>query len=343
MKRGNPARPDQHFMKQRMHGNKALLVFAGLCVAAVVFVSLRQQGRIRQLEARAQALTADAAVADQLRTEVAKARDRATNEAVELQRLQTAESELKLEVARLRNEVTTLKRASVPASSSGAGTSPSSVAGAEPKKPGLPPAMSGLMKSAIEQQTVGKLQQIKSRLNLTAEQEEGVRAILTRQAERATAAAERMLAGDLSREELGTMDAQAGNPQEEIKALLTPEQAKAYEDYQQEEKVSNARLAANAELLQMQGALGLSQDQQDRVFNALYDFTLDTLNGKIADSIPKDGDPAAAVSRHLERKVRALEGVLTPEQMESYRKLQESQAKMIQDMLPKAATAPAAP
>jgi len=133
------------------------------------------------------------------------------------------------------------------------------------------------------------------------------------------------------------MDAQAGNPQEEIKALLTPEQAKAYEEYQQEEKVSNARLAANAELLQMQGALGLSQEQQDRVFSALYDFTLDTLNGKIEDSIPKDGDPAAAVSRHLDRKVRALEGVLTPEQMGSYRNLQESQAKMIQDMLPKAA------
>lgn len=326
-----------------MRSTRALLAFAAVCVVAAVFVSLRQQARIRQLEARSEALTADAAVADQLRTEAAKARDRATNEAVELQRLRTAESELKLEVARLRNEVSTLKRASAPTPSSGAGNVPSAAAGAEPKKPGLPPAMSGLMKSAIEQQTVGKLQQLKSRLNLTTEQEEGVRAILTRQAERATAAAEKMFSGDLSREELGTMDAQAGNPQEEIKALLTPEQAKAYEDYQQEEKVSNARLAANAELLQMQGALGLSQDQQDRVFNALYDFTLDTLNGKVEDSQSKDGDPAAAILRHLDRKVRALDGVLTPEQMESYRKLQESQAKMIQDMLPKAATAPAAP
>ena len=37
-----------------------------------------------------------------------------------------------------------------------------------------------------------------------------------------------------------------------------------------EERRTNARLVANSELLQMQGALGLDQTQQDKVFHALY-------------------------------------------------------------------------
>jgi hypothetical protein len=319
------------------------ILVAGVCVLAVVWALVRQQARIRQLEARAADRAAEAAAAAPLLAEVTELRTRVATDGPELERLRATEAEMKLEMARLRKELAGLKRSEAVASDPGAGTASADATGAGTKKPGLPPAMSGLMKSAIEQQTVGKLDRLKSRLNLTAEQEEGVRAVLTRQAERATAAAERMFAGDLSREELGAMDRQAGNPEEEIKALLTPEQLTAYEAYKQEENVSNARLAANAELLQMQGALGLSQEQQDRAFNALYDFTLDTLNGKIEDGIPKDGDPAAALTQHFDRKVRALEGVLTPEQMESYRKLQESQVKMIQDMLPKSATAPAKP
>ena len=43
-----------------------------------------------------------------------------------------------------------------------------------------------------------------------------------------------------------------GNSEEQIKALLTPEQQAEYATYQKEEAVSNARVMANAELLQMQ-------------------------------------------------------------------------------------------
>jgi hypothetical protein len=313
-----------------MNLTKTQIVLAGALVVIAVSVPAWQQTRIDRLTAEARRAEAQVESTTQLQAEVARLRAQAPDPA-ELERLRGAESELKLEVARLRNELGTVKRA---ASSAPAAAAPT----AEPAtnaKPVLPTAMAVAMKAAVEQQTVGKLLRLKPRLNLTPEQEEGVRAILTRQAEQATAVAEKMFSGKLSREEMTSLQkGSTGDPEGEIKALLTPEQLTAYAEFKQEENVSNARLVANAELLQMQAAVGLTQEQQDKVYNALYDYTVDTLNGKLGDIPPGMSDPAAAMNWQFDRKVKALEPVLTPEQLEAYRKIQESQRKMIEGFLP---------
>lgn len=324
-----------------MNLTKTQIVIASVCAVTAVSVPVWQQTRIQRLRETTAELARGAAGVELWKAEVEQLRARIAQEEPELARLRAADGEARLEVARLRNELAAAKRATpVPAAAAPPAATATTAAA---KKPGLPAGMSGLMKNAIEQQTVGKLQRLKPRLNLTPEQEEGIRAILTRQAERASAAAERLFAGDMSAEEMSAADRDAGNPEEEIKALLTPEQLTAYEEYKDEENVSNARLAANAELLQMQGALGLSQEDQDRVFNALYDFTLDTLKGKLEGAPPKSSDPAAAITWQMERKLKALEPVLSPAQLESYRKLQEDQAKMIRNLLPTAKPATPAP
>lgn len=191
-------------------------------------------------------------------------------------------------------------------------------------------AMRGMMDAAIKQQLEGKMRSLKSRLNLTPEQEASIREILGQQFGAGRAIAEKMMSGKASSEDVTAATKAGGNPVEQIKALLTPEQARGYDELQQEEVRNNARLVANAEMLQMQGALGLSQEQQDAVYKALYTATEAQFGGMGAD--PKQ---AMDFRGNLDRKLTALKGVLTEEQFKAYEDMQQQQLKLIEAMLPK--------
>lgn len=191
-------------------------------------------------------------------------------------------------------------------------------------------AMRGMMDAALKQQLEGKMRSFKARLNLTAEQEASIREILGQQFGAGRAIAEKMLNGKATSEDVDQATQTAGNPVEQIKALLTPEQARGYDELQQEEIRNNARLVANAEMLQMQGALGLSQEQQDAVYKALFTATEAQFGGMGAD--PKQ---AMDFRGNLDRKLAALKGVLTEEQFKAYEDMQQQQLKLIESMLPK--------
>jgi hypothetical protein len=189
-------------------------------------------------------------------------------------------------------------------------------------------AMKGLMEAALKQQLDGKLGQMKTKLNLTPEQETAIRGILEKQFGQGRAIAEKMMTGKATKEELADVSRQQGNPEQAIKDLLSPEQQTAYAELQIEERRNNARLMANSELLQMQGALGLSQDQQDAVFQALYAETEKQFTPPAAGEVP---DFRGA----LDRKLEALKPVLSAEQLQRYQAMQEQQLKLIESMLPK--------
>ncbi len=80
----------------------------------------------------------------------------------------------------------------------------------------------------------------------------------------------------------------------------------------------------------MQSALGLSQEQQDKVFQALYAQTEQQLSGAANGSSPKAYDPTTMMTQKLE----AMKGVLTEEQFTRYKAMQEQQMKLIQAFLP---------
>lgn len=191
-------------------------------------------------------------------------------------------------------------------------------------------AMRAMMETAMKQQLEGKMRSLKSRLNLTPEQEASIREVLEKQFGAGQAVAEKMMTGKASQEDLAELTKAQGNPEEQLKALLSPEQQQAYAGLQQDEIRNNARLMANAEMLQMQGALGLSQEQQDSVYKALFTATEEQLGGF-------GGDPKKAMdfSGNLERKLASLQGVLTEEQLKSYEEMQRQQLKLIESMLPK--------
>jgi hypothetical protein len=49
---------------------------------------------------------------------------------------------------------------------------------------------------------------------------------------------------------------------------------------------------------------------------------------------PPQGGPDAIAEWQVARKVRALEGILDPEQLHRYREVQEGQLKLIKSLLP---------
>lgn len=309
------------------------LLAAGILLAIAVTVAVRQQYRIGRLTAELAKAEAASAKFERLRAE---SPDRA-----EYDRLQGAEAELKLEVARLRAALAERRQSEAQAATSPrpAPDSPDAGSGATN---GLPSGMTGFMRGALEQQYQGQLVRMREKLQLTPAQEEAIRAIHARQIEQAGAVAEKMFSGQLTREEMKARQGAAGNPEEEIRALLTPEQLDRYQEYKQEEASANARLVANAELLQMQGALSLTQQQQDQVFSALYDHTVDQLTGKGAAILPpgEATGPTEALDSLVEAKVKALSGVLTPEQLATYREMQRKQMDLIRGMLPAVGPAP---
>ena len=200
-------------------------------------------------------------------------------------------------------------------------------------------AMQKLIKGQLDQQLETKMSRMKAKLQLTPEQETQIRETLTKANDQALAMTEKMYSGKAKAEDLKETSSLAAAAPKAIEELLTPEQKTEYEAMQKEEQQGNARLMANAEMLQMQNSLGLTQEQQDKVFGVLYQQSLDLTGAAATDS---KSDPATSMAQAIDRKVEALRGVLTDDQLKSYRDMQEQQLKLIQAFIPKTGE-PAAP
>jgi RNA polymerase sigma factor (sigma-70 family) len=189
------------------------------------------------------------------------------------------------------------------------------------------------MKQAMEQQVEGDLSRLTASLHLTPEQVQAARDILMKQAELMSAGMQQAYAGKFDKDELMKLARAGGDPEAQIKALLTPDQQAAYPAYQQEEFAHNASLAANAELLQLQTTLGLTAEQLDQVYAALYNVNLDQISGRTK---PPPGTAMADVMQWtLDQKTEALEPILTPTQLDQYRQQQTLQAKVAKDVMSK--------
>lgn len=317
---------------------KARAVLTTLLVVAAGALLLWQQSQLRSLSAEnaeLRRLRAQLSAQCRLPTRATTAE----SDPKESQRLREAEQELKLEVARLRNRLSSAIRSQAEAemrrsATSFAGAGEASGDSTNAFSRGMGEAMKGVIANQLE----GRFARLKEKVHLTPEQEAAVREIMTKQVEAAAGAAQKVLAGKMTREEMRRMQESTGNPEEQIKALLTPDQQADYQDYHQEENRSTARMAANAELLQLQSTLQLSEEQENQVFATIYDQTLSTMEGGAAQSVPAGADPAAILEWQMNQKAKALETVLTPEQLESYQRFQQNQLKFLKMMLPREGT-----
>lgn len=187
-------------------------------------------------------------------------------------------------------------------------------------------AMQKMVKTSLAQQVDGKLSVLRTRLNLTPTQEASIREILTRQGTRVLARTRRLLGDDGSgTNEPAKADGDKWSDDQQIKALLSPEQADAYEAFQKEDQLRNARLSANVELIQLQSALQLDEAQQDKVFAAL----VDQAQARLAGPQPGTGS-MADLREQMQRKAEALRPLLTPEQLSAYQHFQEQQLELME-------------
>lgn len=120
--------------------------------------------------------------------------------------------------------------------------------------------------------------------------------------------------------------------EETLKKTLTPEQQQEYKSYQAEEKSNQIEMVANAELMQLQMAVSLSEEQKDKAFQA---FSQEAQRMTDPRSYQAGGtmDPSALIDQQMQHKKEALRGILTPEQFSIYEKQLAAQQEMAKKIL----------
>ena len=192
-------------------------------------------------------------------------------------------------------------------------------------------AMADATKQAMERRLESQLARMTASLKLTPEQAQAAREILARQSRAMTAGMQQAFTGKFDKAELNRLGGNAGNTDEQIKELLTPEQQAAYPTYQKEEASHNASLAANHELLQLQSSLDLTANQLDGVYAALFEANFNQLTG---GGTPQNiANAAEALKWAADQKATALAPVLTETQMQNYRQQLDQQARLVQDIM----------
>lgn len=306
-------------------GSVALLLAAGLATVGV---------RLTRAEAdrtrwRAEATRTAAQVA-QLETELERLRPLQVDQA-ELTRLRESDAARTREIARLRSQLGAFLRSQTNAPT----PDPASTQAADSTNGNnrIMGAVARWLNVAGERSLEAQLNRARERLNLSPEQEQALRDITRNALRQGGENLQKLLAGQATFEEVPTTVEWAKALEKDILSALTPDQREAYEKYRREDLVANARLMANGELLRAQNDLGLGPEQQDQMFAVLYDQTLAQLDPDPDRLAATPRNPVRAAELQTEERLRALEGVLTPSQLEAYRKMQESNLAILRGFL----------
>lgn len=302
------------------------LAVLGIAAITATAVSIWQNRRLDHAQHEIQQLRSEAAQLPELRHELAKVRQAEVDQA-ELKRLREREQAVARELPKLRGDAAqTRQLAAETTRLQGA----LKQAGSEAADRFAAP-MADVMHGALAQSGEQRLKRMQERLNLSQDQAQAIQEILSRRARGVSEAVRGVLSGNIDREKLSEIRGGHGDPEAEIRGLLTPEQQAGYGAFVEEEKAAQAQLSANTELLQMQHSLGLTEEQVEPVFKVLYQQSLHQEQGAVEGAVPPN--PAEMLRKMNERKLQALENVLTPEQIASLRQQQDLQLGFVEQML----------
>lgn len=178
---------------------------------------------------------------------------------------------------------------------------------------------------------------LKTKLNISPEQEGLVRAALTkgsgeRDALRQTIAA-RSRGTEAEEQERRRGDAKqfAAIDAAQEKAItdsFTAEQLAAYGEHQAEERKNEVENQANRQLGDLQNRLSLTEDQKEAVFQQ-FARQAQTFNWR--DMMAQGTDMQAAMEEQMKGQLEAMKQILTPEQFELYNKQEEQRAGMFRN------------
>lgn len=280
---------------------------------------LWQQRRVAQACSEIERLRADNAALPALREELNRLRPVQVDLA-ELNRLREQANITRVELMRLRARATDASQAEAEAARMRTELEHRASEGSAANQPVAAP-IAEMMRDATEQMSRRQVGRMQERLNLTAAQTQAIQKILSRKAAVMAEAAKGVFAGKLDREKLASFRRDKADSESEIQALLSPEQQAEYVAFKEEERLKQAFTSANGQLVEMHRILELREDQNASVFNALHEVALEQVRAE-ADG-PEPGNPAEAEERAMNRKLQALQAVLTPAQLASYRQHEE--------------------
>jgi RNA polymerase sigma factor (sigma-70 family) len=196
----------------------------------------------------------------------------------------------------------------------------------------------------MQKDALARVSRMKQMLNLTDAQEQAISNIMTNRIPRQSQLGLDMLMGKLTPEQVQAQNRAMGDQEAEIKALLTPEQLAAYPEYKQAEKTTAADTSAKSEASQIADKFSLPKDQQEQLRAFLYEMNLKEPAGAVNQAAiaqaKKSGNLAEAAKMsielenwQLEEKLKILEGILSPEQMTTYRQEQTDRINKQADMM----------
>jgi hypothetical protein len=198
--------------------------------------------------------------------------------------------------------------------------------------------MSGMIKAQTEQRNNEKLQMLISRLHLTPDQIEKIKAAMDAEAKRTEEMTAKMFAGQKVDFQSMVKDAKGFQSADQVlQSLLTPEQKTAYQQMQTDEKTSAAESLASMQMNQVAPLLNLSESQKDQVESALYQVQMDSEDPawikKNASNVT--GNPIALLDVQEKAKEDALSSILSPDQMATYKQQAQAQLNMQKTMMQK--------
>jgi hypothetical protein len=283
----------------------------------------RAQVEINRLQSEnARLPTLEEALADLQRIEFDQA---------ELERLRQAQASFQLELARARALAARTLRAEADAAALRIqleqGSTPASVA-----TDGIAAPLAQMTRGVLEQRSQRQLTRMQERLDLTPPQADAIGQILDRRAQGLAEAMKGIYSGKMDSAKIASLRDDIQDPESHILAFLTPDQQAAYTQMRDEERAETALRTANNQFLEMRSTLDLRDDQEDSVFDILHAQALQQQFASDFNELEL-ANPAEAIQAVMQRKLEALEGVLTNEQLASYQQQQELHLELLKGMM----------
>jgi len=203
-------------------------------------------------------------------------------------------------------------------------------------------AVAAAGEKALQQEALARLSRMKKMLNLTDYQEQAIINLKTNRIHFKVQLGLGMLMGNLTPEQAQAQAVASADNEDEIKALLTPEQLAACPEFQQAEKTIAADTSAASDARMIADKFSLSKEQQEHLRALFYHMKLkepaSALNEQAINQAKKSGNlaEAARMSIELEKvqlqeRLRILEGFLSPDQMTTYHQQQTDRINHLAD------------
>ncbi|MDI9384871.1 MAG: hypothetical protein QM518_11280 [Verrucomicrobiota bacterium] len=188
------------------------------------------------------------------------------------------------------------------------------------------------IQQAIQQGMDTELAKAQQRLNLSDDQVESIRGFVESAFAEGGENLRKLLEGEAAPDQMPSAEEWGLELEQKMLAVLTPEQQADYWKYKRQDSMAQARAGAGNEIAQLQRQLDLTADQQEQVFDVLYQQQLNRLDPDPTTLDQRPLDEIEAAEWDLEQSLTRLQSILSEEQLEQYRKEQEQRLNFMRNL-----------